>query len=159
LYYYNNSASIGSLVYEEFKNNIANNETVTHSLRNFDEGDYSFDVECFDNSSNKAVSERDFSYESNGEIETISISDEEESDYESEISEIESLIAKINDFLVSEERYSKEEKEVVEHMGILDKARYYKKRLLQMKTDLQDNLGFNRDSSSKESIVLFGFDS
>lgn len=150
LFYYNGSNYVGTLVYKQFYNLPDNDEEISLTLREFDIGDYSWDIECIDNSSNIRVAERDFSVTGQGENESEVILLKAESNYENNVDEVEDLISKINEFLVEEEKYSLDNKEAVEFLGLLDDARHYKKRLLQLKSDLNDDLGYSRDSSNKE---------
>lgn len=149
LYYYNGS-SFGEEVYTRFDGNIAHNENVSIDLVDFDEGDYSWDVGCYDNSTNYKEVGRDFSVEydnesSNSSVVVLGLNQSFEMQ-----DEIENLISSINDFLVDEEKYSREEKEAVEDLGIIEDLKYYKKKLLQMKLDLSNNLNYIRGDDKRE---------
>ncbi len=154
LYYYGNSV-VGSLTYSETKN-ITDDE-VEIELTDFDEGDYSWSVICYDNSSNSNEVQGDFTvvYEieenlsetsENNNTNATSIPKEDAE----KIDEIDSLISGINDFFVKEEKYSSKEKEAIEDMGLYDELKFYKKKLLQMKLDLEHNLDYVRDEDRRE---------
>jgi len=156
LYYYNNSGSIGSLVYEEVKTNPSSSSNMSIELEDFDEGDYLWEVECIDNSSNRKSSDREFYYGGGSTITTNTVSNierNEESSYQYLVDDIDDVIETINNFLVNEERYGLDEKEAVLEMNYLERSRQYKKRLLQIRTDLLDDLGYSRDLSAKEKRV------
>lgn len=158
LYYYNNSASIGSLAYSEIRNSMSNNLNNSIILKDFDEGDYSWDVICYDNSSNYHERGRDFYYEKNISVvidskknnQTTSTVNLQSNTYVYE-DEISNLITQINDFLVKEEKYGPDELAVIDGMGITENLRFYKKKLLQIKSDMDHNLDFVSDSASKEA--------
>jgi hypothetical protein len=157
LYYYNHS-SFGKSVYNSTKNGLGNGEEVSVRLTDFDDGDYTWDVECYDNSSNSGSKSRDFtisttSQQSQGVI-TLSqtLSNETLSNEDAQKSkEMDDLVSLINDFLVKEEKFNAEQKEVVQDLGISDNLNSYKKKLLQMKLDLTHNLDFMKDATQREN--------
>ena len=153
LYYYNDSSLFGREVYTNFNDDIINNEEVSLELIDFDEGDYSWDVGCYDNSTNYKERGRDFSVIYPENIASSSsqnnVGVEEENDFE-EKDEINDLVSSINDFLVKEEKYSREEKEAVEDLRIIEDLKFYKKKLLQMELDLGHNLDYIRGDDKRE---------
>lgn len=164
--YYYNYTQIGSLVFTDFDSSVNNGEYKDLKLKEFDEGDYTWDVECFDNSSNSRDSTRDFSLTYSGSIQSASakqntqeLSTTASDDFERS-DEINGLIDKINNFLIEEEKYGVEEKEAVEDLRIIDDLKFYKKKLLQMKTDLSHNLQYidgeeNRQKRKQEIFAEF----
>lgn len=157
LYYYNNSRNIGSSIYREFRNNPLNGENISIKLKDFDEGDYTWEVECYDNSSNYERRDRDFSYQtdsvSNNKEEnslSIKLNGVDVNVSQKDINELEDLVEKINDFLINEEKYSKEQKDAIESMNLIEEIRLYKKKLLQFKSDIERNSFYIQDSDTRE---------
>ena len=149
LYYYNNS-NFGSLVYTYFNNTIVNNQISNVALSNFDNGDYSWEVECLNNQGNYDVESRDFEYyvfqSFNSTLQqSLSFNNTFEKS-----EEIEDILSAINSFLDNLEDSDQDVREVVEDMGIEQNLLGYKKRVLQIKQDLQENLGYSRDPEKKE---------
>ena len=153
LYYYNDSI-FGSLVYETTKEDVVNGDEVEIELVDFDEGDYSWDVGCYDNSSNHREKDRDFEIdfsEFNSLINQNENTETDELDYSfEEAEEVEELISAINNFLVAEEKYSQEQMEAIEDLKIIENLKFYKKKLLQMKLDLGHNLDYVRGDNKRE---------
>ncbi|GBE20013.1 hypothetical protein BMS3Abin17_00745 [archaeon BMS3Abin17] len=155
VYYYNGSL-IGSLVYSKFNDDVENNEKISLSLTDFDLGDYSWGVECYDNSSNYIERVRDFnliksiggsiSTKINGSLIMNALNSNSE-----EVTEINYLLSKINEFFIKEEAYGVEEKEAIQDLEILKDLKSYKKRLLQMRLDLEHNLDFMGDGEKREN--------
>lgn len=145
MFYYNDSI-FGEEVVTEFKKNLENGKVVSYEYKDFDEGDYSWDVECYDNASNRGgVSDRDFYVEYEGEEdsdsgdeETVALSAEEQED----VDEVQELIDAINEFFVEEERFGPDQTDAIEDLELDDTLKFYKKKLLQMKLDLQHNLNY-----------------
>lgn len=155
IYYYNNT-QIGNLVYTDFDSSIASGATQEIKLKEFDEGDYTWDVECYDNSTNFDDASRDFEVLYEGSTyrtatqNTQEISQDLNTDF-ARSDEIDELIEHINTFLVEEERYGIDEKEAVVDLGIIEDMKFYKKKLLQMRTDLSHNLEYVRGEDNREA--------
>ncbi|RLJ03969.1 MAG: hypothetical protein DRP08_02675, partial [Candidatus Aenigmatarchaeota archaeon] len=155
IYYWDDS--FGEIVYERFKDDITQGDKISVELHDFDEGEHTWYVKCFDNSSKERERERDFYVyydEDGGGSRGSSGSDDDDeslSDEDAEsVDEISELIDSINDFLIGEEKYDIDEKEAVEDLGIVDKMKLYKKKMLQNKQDLQHNLDYVRDEARRE---------
>ncbi|GEM_PF-1195202 len=155
IYYYNNSI-IGNLIYSIISNNVENGTEMDIDFDGFDEGEYSWDVGCYDNSTNYRESSRDFSVNySNSSLVPISSTENETSidplnqTFEKN-KELEELIDYINNFFIKEEKYSLEEREAIKDLGISDNLKFYKKKLLQMKLDLDHNLNYIKTSEERE---------
>lgn len=154
---YNYSGGFGTLDYTTTRTNIENNERIEVSLKDFQEGEYSWNVFCCDNSSNcnsDLEYDRDFTVSPSDNL-TITTSNKEEeetqntSDHEKK-QEIEDLLAKIEDFLIKTESSTVEEKNILEDLEISTNLIYYKKRLIQMDQDLGNNLKFITDDLLRE---------
>lgn len=160
---YNYSKDFGTLDYTEKHTDIKNNEIKEIKLKNFKEGDYSWNVFCCDNSSNcngDLDYSRDFKIASDSSLSTLSSStgsstsstnntSQENATHEKK-QEINILLSDIENFLVKTESYGLEEKEVLEDLGILEDLEYYKKRLTQIDQDLGNNLKFITDDVQRE---------
>jgi hypothetical protein len=170
LYFYNGSITAKE-IYSDFNNDIEHDEEVLIELKNFDEGDYDWDVVCYDNSSNSndwVEDSREFTVDleadnddeedeessSSSSAKTLSKKNEEN---DPNIARINELIDRVNDFLVAEEQYSAEEREAVEDLGLIDELKLHKKRLLQMELDLGHNLdyviGEERREERRQEII------
>ncbi len=150
IFYYNNS-QIGTLVYSNINITIKNNDTVNISLEDFDDGEHSWDVGCYDVFGNYREENRDFEINLD-DVETLESSNsanqealnkivELNASYEGK-EEVESAIDKINDFFIKYDKFSLEEKEAIEDLGIKDNLDFKKKRLLQVKVDLEHNIDY-----------------
>ncbi|RMD66069.1 hypothetical protein D6817_04845, partial [Candidatus Pacearchaeota archaeon] len=160
LFYYNNSL-LGEQAYTETNTSLANGAIDSVELLNFDEGKYTWDVECYDTSANSRSKSRDFEVvypdeqSSNTTNSSASANSEQDSGTTNEentdlIARADELVKKINDFLVREENYGRDEREAVSDLGLADELKFYKKKLLQMKVDLEHNLDFIREEKRKE---------
>jgi len=116
---------------------INNDEEIEIPLKDFEEKEYEWMVECFDNSSNKEYDFNVFevilsnsSSSTNSDNKTF-LSSSQNVSYENK-EEIEEITSKINEFLINEEDLGVKEKEALEDLGILDNIQYYKKRLVQI---------------------------
>ncbi len=158
LYYYNNS-QIGKLTYTKTNSTEKNDEEVKIALVDFDGGDYSWEVGCYDKNGNYKEEGRDFNVNlgnitslvgSSSTLNQVAVSKQNLNGSFEGKEKIDILIQNVNDFLIKEEKYSSEEKEAIQDLGIDEKLDFYKKRLLQMKVDLQSNLDYVRDASLRE---------
>jgi len=114
-------------------------------MHQFDEGEYSWIVECYDNSSNYNYKSRDFTVSfSNAPSNTITLASNNES-YEKK-GEIEKAISDLEEFLIKKETYDSEKTEILENLGISEDLKYYQKRLAQIKIDLSNNLKYLNES-------------
>ncbi len=153
IYYYDNS-QLGSLVYSHVNTTLNNSQKVKMELRDFDPGNYSWDVGCYDKNSNYKEESRDFEvdFDFDGLVASQNrenIAETLNESFEGR-EEIDSLIESINKFLLIQEKYSAEEKEAIEDLKINENLEFYKKKLLQMRLDLQHNLDYMRSSESRE---------
>jgi hypothetical protein len=152
IYFYNNSL-LGTLVYSTTSTSV-NGQTINVSLVDFDYGDYSWDVSCYDNSSNYADESRDFSMVSVANLASTQSAAEElnlsEEDRKT-VTLIDYLLSKINNFTSKENSYDIKAKEAISDLKIDDKMTNYKKLLLQMKQDISYNLGYMHDDSLRQA--------
>lgn len=159
MYFYNDSL-FGEEIISEFKSDISNGSMISYEYKDFDEGDYSWDVECYDNSSNKgSVSDRDF-YVSYNDDESSDSEDEEDEvkkkslalseEEQVQVDEVQKVIDAINDFFVEEEKYAPENIEAISDLEIDETLKFYKKKLLQMKIDLGHNLDYVVEEERRE---------
>jgi len=125
------------------KKNIGKEASIKVSLVEFDEGDYIWEVGCFDNSSNEGW---DFNYFSVNldENSTVKLSSDKGDNY-TRRGEVEDMIEKVNKFLEEKEGYGIEEKEVLEMLGVGEDMNFYKKQLIQIDQDMKFNLRFMED--------------
>ncbi|MBU0906533.1 MAG: hypothetical protein KKD18_00170 [Nanoarchaeota archaeon] len=153
MFYYNNSV-FGEEIITEFKSDITNGSVVSYEYKDFDEGDYSWDVECWDNSSNKgSVADRDFyiEYANEGDSPGSSGTNSEVKSAEevNEINDVQEVIDAINEFFVKEENFGPDQTDTIRDLEIDETLKFYKKKLLQMKLDLQHNLDYMEDEAKR----------
>jgi len=150
---YNYSENFGALDY-----------SVTHEgddigreikLEEFEQGDYTWYIGCYDNSSNYKERGRDF---------TISLNESDEDDDEDNETPyekkelLEELIRQINSFLEEKESSTLKEKEVMDDLQLSIDLNFYKKRLNQIDKDLSHNLKFIDDEELREQRKREMFD-
>src|SRR3989339_678058 len=140
----------GSIGYEEYtttKKPIENNELVEIQMIDFNEGNYSWYIICYDNSSNELTKKRDFkiSFLNNStnqtKLQNLSHDKEEE---------INELTKNLEDFLIKMNSLSLEELDALNDLGITSDLKYYQKRLIQINQDLGNNIKFITDSQLRE---------
>ena len=140
---YNNSGPFGSLEYSQTNTNISNNEIITIRLSQFEEAEYSWRVECCDNSSNCAAKIRDFTISLNTSLLMDNLTYEHQE-------EVEEAISNLEEFLIKKESYDLEKLEVLDDLGISEDLTYFQKRLPQIKIDLSNNLKYLTNESLRE---------
>jgi tetratricopeptide (TPR) repeat protein len=153
IYFYANNSLLGVSVYSNL-NTDSNNKTTNTSLTDFDEGSYSWDVGCYDNSSNYEEENRNFEVSHGSNY--ISATQTQESLNLSAgdliiLNNIDDLISKASAFITKEDSYGAKEKEVITDLKLDDTVVNYKKILMQMKQDISYNLGFMQDESLRQS--------
>src|SRR3989339_508956 len=140
----------GSIGYEEYtttKKPIENNELIEIQMIDFNEGNYSWYIICYDNSSNELTKKRDFkiSFLNNStnqtKLQNLSHDKEEE---------INELTKNLEDFLIKMNSLSLEELDALNDLGITSDLKYYQKRLIQINQDLGNNIKFITDSQLRE---------
>jgi hypothetical protein len=157
---YNTTGAFGVLIKSKTETDVQNDELIEVIVSELKIGDYSWYVGCYDNSSNFLEKTWDFyirelneTQEEEGEIEgeeqNLTLSATSETYFEQE-EEIDELIGKINDFLIKEENFDADQKQVVQDLKISEDMDYYKKRLLQIKIDLGEGISFIRDETKRE---------
>lgn len=130
---------------------IQNEEEIEYKVIDFDQGDYVWEVECFDNSSNREYDFNPFqinfgSYSSSGSAASAS---NQFTDYELR-EEVETMIEIVNDYLENEDDLTSEVKEIYEDLGIKENIDYYKKRLLQIDQYFKENYKYVDTESLRE---------
>ncbi|MCW8965073.1 MAG: hypothetical protein OQK82_00085 [Candidatus Pacearchaeota archaeon] len=145
---YNYSGYYGSLEYKKTTKNIDNGEEIKISLYDFDQGDYTWYVTCYDNNSNKKEENRDF---------TISFNKEDDSSTNLLLSythdkteEIKEATTSLEAFLTKVDTLGLNEQETLKDLEILDNLKYYQKRLIQIDQDLGNNLKFITDANLRQ---------
>ncbi len=146
--FYFNSSSIGELVYDAFNNDVDNNEEVIVQLVDFDEGDYTWEVECYDTKGNRDSKDRDFNYHNS--TYSLKASSRALNTTFERAEEIDEMLDRISEFLIDSGNYGKEEQEAMDDLGLVDDALYYKKKLSQIKLDLQHNLDHITDEDKRD---------
>jgi hypothetical protein len=152
VYFFNNSALFGVLEYNKTTQNVENNTNISSLLNGLEKGDYSWEIECYDESGNTARKERNFELSGGSDFFEVKISSnftDTSEDYEFK-EDVEYLVGAINHFLVEEEKYGTKEREVIEDLKIGDTLSLYKKKLFQIEQDLSFNLAYVKDESLKE---------
>lgn len=145
---------------------ITSGETNTLSLKFFEDdgGDYTWGVTCFNNYSNSDYQDRDFSInleggqEDNGvESSSRKTTQTVDEDYDRK-DDVEGLLENINAFLENYESYDLKERNALEDMQIVDDLLFYKRKLLQIRLDLQHNLEFMTDDvkRAERKSEIFG---
>lgn len=146
---YNYSGGIGTLDYTKTNENPGNNEEISIALKDFEDGKYSWNVYCCDNSSN---CNSDLTYYREFKVNTNSAETLNKIDYERK-EELNGLISKIDSFIEKQKDYNLDEKEVLDEMGISKDLEYYRKRLNQIDQDLGHNIKFIEDENLKEKRI------
>ena len=145
---YNYSNGVGTLDYSKVSEDLANNEEVSIALTKFNEGEYSWNVYCCDNSSNcndDLEYYQEFALFLNATVSATS----EDTDY-AQKEEVQELISKLNEFVAKKDSYTAEEKEILDDLEISDNIEFYRKRLNQIDQDLGHNLKFIEDESQRQ---------
>src|SRR3989339_136005 len=140
----------GSIGYEEYtttKKPIENNELVEIQMIDFNEGNYSWYIICYDNSSNELTKKRDFKIDflnnSTNQTKLQNVSHDKEE-------EINELTKNLEDFLIKMNSLSLEELDALNDLGITSNLKYYQKRLIQINQDLGNNIKFITGSQLRE---------
>ena len=140
----------GSIGYEEYtttKKPIENNELIEIQMIDFNEGNYSWYIICYDNSSNELTKKRDFKIDflnnSTNQTKLQNVSHDKEE-------EINELTKYLEDFLIKMNSLSLEELDALNDLGITSNLKYYQKRLIQINQDLGNNIKFITDSQLRE---------
>src|SRR3989339_473188 len=140
----------GSIGYEEYtttKKPIENNELIEIQMIDFNEGNYSWYIICYDNSSNELTKKRDFKIDflnnSTNQTKLQNVSHDKEE-------EINELTKNLEDFLIKMNSLSLEELDALNDLGITSNLKYYQKRLIQINQDLGNNIKFITDSQLRE---------
>lgn len=151
VYYYQSNNPLGVLVHSQTDKTV-NNKSISVIVDDLSSGNYSWDVGCYDNSSNYNERNNDFEISNSNVYATYSEPELNLSSGDQAIvNDINSLIEKINNFLTKEDSYGPEEKEAIADLGLDDKINGYKKILIQNKLDVSYNLGFIRDDILREN--------
>jgi hypothetical protein len=64
---------------------------------------------------------------------------------------VQTLIDAINDFFVEEEKYSPDQIDAIGDLEIDEALKFYKKKLLQMKLDLEHNLDYIQEADRRDA--------
>ncbi|MEK6915375.1 MAG: PKD domain-containing protein [Nanoarchaeota archaeon] len=150
LYYYN-SSQIGERVYSLVNKTVISGVVSIVNLISFDEGDYSWEVECRAINNSMVSKTRDFEYFSSNSNQTQSRLFQNKT-FEGD-SKIRDLLDRIESFL-GYEGYSREEQEAIEILGINKEMIFYQKKLGQIKQDLQNDIQFITDAKRREERRL-----
>ncbi|MGV8151842.1 MAG: hypothetical protein ACP5OG_02080 [Candidatus Nanoarchaeia archaeon] len=135
---YNDSGSFGELIYEKTTTDIANNKEI-NLTRDLAEGEYSWYVFCYDNSSNYNEESKEFKIELESESTTLTTQSSKSSLSKEKTQEVEKareVIEKINNFLNKSDSFQQEEKQVIDNLKLFSVLNSYKTRLLQIEKDL-----------------------
>lgn len=136
---YNKSGgNFGVLVYSENKT-FQEDANVSIKLIKFDEGSYYWEVNCRNNASTD-YSGRNFVIRFDKVNLSSSLPTNISEDFSTEREVVRQTISKINDFLTAIEGYNDEQRAVLDDLGIMGMVDTSKKRLLQIDTDLGNNL-------------------
>jgi uncharacterized membrane protein len=137
---------------EAFWDDFGNGETLEYKVVDFDDGDYLWEVECYDNSSNSDYDFNSFkirldnsSFSSSGGPS----SSEGYTDYELK-EELEEVLDKVNDFLENFGSLEIDEKEFLEDLGISEDIPFYKKRLIQIDQYFKENYKYVDSDALRE---------
>ncbi len=136
------SASDKNLAFED---NINNNEIIEVRLIDFDDGDYIWEVQCYDDAGNSGLDFNYFSVKKN----TIMKKNSDDAANYSRQDEVKDLIEKMNSFLEKEDSFGLEERKVLKILGLDKDMSLWKKRVVQMDQDLKFNLKFMEKEKRK----------
>ncbi len=120
---------------------VQNNKEVEIKLQDFEDGIYLWEIECYDNSSNHDSEWNIFQIAVNGTSVQVSL----DYDHKQEVEELKELA---DNFLSFE--FDLEEQEVLEGLNLLNDAKYYKKRLLDIQDFFQENYKYVSSEELKE---------
>ncbi|HVY01910.1 MAG TPA: PKD domain-containing protein [Candidatus Nanoarchaeia archaeon] len=150
VYYYKNNSPLGVLIHSQVDKTVNNKNTSVY-LDDLSSGSYSWDIGCYDNSSNYYDQDASFELSNSNVYATYS---EPELNLNSAdqlmLNDVNNLLEKINNFITKEDSYGLKEKEAIADLGLDDKINGYKKILIQNKLDISYNLGFMRDETLRE---------
>jgi hypothetical protein len=141
---YNYSGGVGTLDYSKTHEDLDNNQEVSISLKNFRQGEYSWNVYCCDNSSN-CNDDLEYYREFSVNLNSTTVSSVSEEFNYSQKQEVDELISKANEFVSRMNLYSAEEKQILEDLEISKNVEFYRRRLNQIDQDLGHNLKFIED--------------
>lgn len=137
-------------LYTETKTNVKHNEKIEVKMKDFDNGDYEWEVKCYDNSSNM---EYDFNlfevYLGEGSSGTGASSSSTYDEYDQQ-EEVDDALGEINAFLIDIEDFDADQKEVLEDLGISEEMNFFKKRLLQIDLYFKENRRYVDTESLKK---------
>jgi len=121
-----------------FEGDLSKRDNVRMKLVDFDEGDYVWEVRCYDTAGNSGW---DFNYfrVDLDEANIVRSSSADSYDREDEVSD---LIDSVNEFLEKKDDFGPNERRILEIFGVGDDMNFYKKQLVQMDQDLKFNLKF-----------------
>jgi hypothetical protein len=151
---YSNSVwtySSDDLLYSKENKNLKDGDNIKIELVDFPERTYAWEVECRDNNSNKDF-ETGYFEVSYGGNPIISSTKDISRNYEKS-GLVEELTTLTNNFIEKEDSWSKDEKEALEDLGLMQDAKYYKKRLVQIDQDLKYNVNYISDSELKTKRI------
>lgn len=146
---YNYSGVFEKLIYAETKSNIVNKSEILLQLKDFKEGAYSWYVGCYDNSTNFKEERREFTILLTGSLKTAnnSLNNPPNS---SEYKKIQIIQEKIDNFLYKANEFGLEEKEALEELGFIDILAVYKRRLIQLESEINILETFVTSSEEKK---------
>ena len=130
-----------------FEDGVNEGEEIEIRLVDFDEGDYIWEVRCYDDSGNGDWNFNSFSVDLNESVVAV-----EEANYERK-EEIGDLIDSINSFLEKEDSFDLEERKVLEILGLSANMAFWKKRVIQMDQDLKFNLKFMEADKRERRLI------
>ncbi|MFA5857094.1 MAG: hypothetical protein WC867_07055 [Candidatus Pacearchaeota archaeon] len=160
---YNNSGMFGVLIYSKTEINPENNKIYEIPMQEFHNGEFSWYIECYDNSSNHNENKRDFTIDLNNNLLTSNQLNEDDNEDEenekntsysySQKEEVDSLLSSLQDFMDKKETYSMDQKNVLLLLGLENDLGYFNKRLRQIDQDLGNNLKYVSDQVQKEKKI------
>ena len=140
---YNKSSDFGILLYSL---NTSSPENVSVPLVKFDEGEYYWEVNCHNNESTV--------YEGRGF--SVRALPSQAAPYQ-QSDEVQKTLARLNDFLAKMDGYQSEDRNALDELGISAWIDASKKRVLQIDTDLANNLrGLDAEKKEKRIQEMMG---
>jgi len=132
-----------------FEGTLDKKDNVRMKLIDFDEGDYVWEVRCYDSAGNSGW---DFNYfrVDLGEANIVRSSSADSYDREDEVSD---LIDRVNEFLEKKGDFGPNERRILEIFGFGDDMNFYKKQLVQMDQDLKFNLKFMEEAKREVRVA------
>jgi len=135
-----------------FNNSMKNDSIAKVQLVDFDEGNYIWEVTCYDTAGNEGKDFNYFEVEFEETLTATNYNTTQGDSYERQ-EEVEEMMDAIDSFLEKEQTYGIKEKEALRALGITTDMDFYKKQLVQLNQDFRYNLRFVTEDKKESRIA------